>query len=48
MQCWAPQYEGDMELLERVQNKATKIMKGLGYHLCEEKLRVRSVHPGED
>lgn len=48
VQCWAPQYERDMELLERVQNKATKIMKGLGYHLCEEKLRVRSVHPGED
>lgn len=38
-QCWAPQYERDMELLEWVQHKDTKIMKGLGYRLYEEKLR---------
>jgi len=28
-QCWAPQYKRDMDTLDRVQGRATKMMKGL-------------------
>ena len=37
VQAWGPQYRKDMELLERVQRKATKMIRG---HLSyEERLR---------
>ncbi|GAB0184284.1 mitochondrial enolase superfamily member 1 [Grus japonensis] len=29
VQCWAPQYNKDMDLLEQAQGKATKMIKGL-------------------
>ncbi|GAB0187974.1 hypothetical protein GRJ2_001262700 [Grus japonensis] len=39
VQCWAPQYKRDMDILERVQQRATKMMKGLEHLSCEERLR---------
>jgi len=29
VQFWAPQYKRDMDIPERVQQRATKVMKGL-------------------
>ena len=39
VQCWAPQFKKDEELLERVQWRATRMMRGLEHLSCEEKLR---------
>ncbi|KAJ7401995.1 hypothetical protein BTVI_90427 [Pitangus sulphuratus] len=39
VQFWFPQYKRDMELLERIQSKVTKMFKGLGYLFYEERLR---------
>ncbi|KFV03647.1 hypothetical protein N340_14780, partial [Tauraco erythrolophus] len=39
VQLWSPQHEKDMEILERVQRRATKMIQGLE-HLCyEDRLR---------
>ncbi|KAK4821286.1 LOW QUALITY PROTEIN: hypothetical protein QYF61_017650 [Mycteria americana] len=38
-QFWAPQYKRDMDRLERVQQRATKMMKALEHLSCEERLR---------
>lgn len=39
-QFWAPQYERDTEIFERVHQRATKMMKGLEYLSYKEALRL--------
>jgi len=39
VQLWSPQHREDMELLEQVQRKATKMIRGLEHFCYEERLR---------
>ncbi|GAB0202681.1 mitochondrial enolase superfamily member 1 [Grus japonensis] len=39
IQLWGPQYRRDMELLEGVQRRATKLMRGLEHLSSEDRLR---------
>ncbi|GAB0190311.1 mitochondrial enolase superfamily member 1 [Grus japonensis] len=39
IQLCGPQYRRDMELLERVQRRATKLLRGLEHLSCEDRLR---------
>jgi len=47
IQLWSPQHSKDMELFERVQRRATKMIRGLEHLSCEERLRVGVVQPGK-
>ncbi|GAB0205607.1 hypothetical protein GRJ2_003026300 [Grus japonensis] len=38
IQLWGPQYRRDMDLLERVQRRATKMIKGLEHLSCEGRM----------
>ncbi|GAB0203491.1 cell division cycle protein 20 B [Grus japonensis] len=40
VQLWGPQYRRDMELLERVQRRATKLIRGLEHLSCEDREKV--------
>ena len=46
VQYWALQLKKDRELLERVQQRATKMIKGLQYHSYEESLRDLGLFEG--
>ncbi|KFQ66567.1 hypothetical protein N334_10285, partial [Pelecanus crispus] len=39
IELWGPQHKKDMDLLERVQRKATKMIRGMGHRSYEDRLR---------
>jgi len=39
VQLWSPQHRRDMDLLERVQRRGTKMIRGLEHLSCEDRLR---------
>ena len=45
IQLWSPQHRKDMDLLERVQRRATKMIRGMEHLSYEERLRVLGSYP---
>jgi len=43
LQFWAPQFKRDVKVLECIQRRATKLLKGLEGMSCEEQLRTFSL-----
>jgi len=48
IQIWSPQYRRDMDLLERIQRKATKMTHGMEHLSHVDRLRAGAVQPGEE
>ena len=44
IQAWAPHYEKDIQTLEKVQRRATKIVKGLAHLSYEDRLKSLSLY----
>jgi len=38
-QLWSPQHRKDLDVLEQVQRRATKMMRALEHFSCQERLR---------
>ncbi|PKU44315.1 hypothetical protein llap_5367 [Limosa lapponica baueri] len=47
VQFWSPQHRKDMDLLEWIQRRATKMIRGLKHLSCEDRLRIGVVVPLE-
>ena len=42
VQIWSPQYRRDVDLLESIQRRGTKVIQGIE-HLCEDRLREQGL-----
>jgi len=40
IQVWSPEHKKDMDMLEQVQRRATKVIQGLEHLSCEDRLKV--------
>ena len=48
IQMWSPHYRRDVDLLECVQRRATKMIQGMEHHTYKDRLRIGAVQPGEE
>ena len=44
IQAWSPHLKNDIECLERIQRRATKVVKGLRKKTYEERLKVSGIY----
>ena len=47
VQAWGPQHKQDAELLEQVERRTTKMIRGLEHLSCEERLRYLGLFSSE-
>ena len=48
IQMWRPQYRRDIDLLERIQKRATKMIQGMKHLLHKDRLRAGAVQLEEE